>query len=208
MTIRRLSEGTINRIAAGEVVERPASAVKELVENAIDAGAGEIEIVIHDGGKTLIIVTDDGSGMTRDELELSVERHATSKLPRSADGGDDLLNISSFGFRGEALPSIGAISKLSITSRAEGHDPWAIRIDGGVKQGPEPAFAQRARGSRCEIFFCNTGATKVSEKRTCRNNGGLRSSQKIGHVQSICRLYAAVKFKNAPELAERNRGFL
>src|ERR1044071_7409293 len=108
MPIRRLSEETINRIAAGEVVERPASAVKELVENAIDAGATRIDVTIRDGGTTSIVIADDGSGMTRDELALAIERHATSKL---AD--DDLEHIRTLGFRGEALPSIGSVARMT-----------------------------------------------------------------------------------------------
>src|SRR6476469_1809085 len=112
MPVRQLSEAFVNRIAAGEVVERPASGVKELVENALDAGATRIEVVTDGGGRRLIRVTDDGSGMTRADLVLAVERHATSKLPE-----DDLLAIDTLGFRGEALPSIGAIARLAIATR-------------------------------------------------------------------------------------------
>ena len=104
MTIRRLPPETANRIAAGEVVERPASAVKELVENAIDAGAGRIEIQVEQGGLSRILVADDGAGLPREELPLAVERHATSKLRPGEDGEWDLLNIATLGFRGEALP--------------------------------------------------------------------------------------------------------
>ena len=111
-TIRQLSAGTINRIAAGEVIERPASVVKELVENALDAGAGDIEVVTAAGGLSLVRITDDGCGMSTADLALAVERHATSKL-----GDEDLFNIATLGFRGEALPSIGAIARLSIKSR-------------------------------------------------------------------------------------------
>jgi len=135
LTIRRLPEGTINRIAAGEVIERPASVVKELVENAIDAGSHQINVHLVDGGRTLIRVADDGKGMNADELALAVERHATSKLP-----DDDLVNIQSLGFRGEALPSIGAVSRLKIISRARGsNEAHEIRIEGGHVHDVRPA---------------------------------------------------------------------
>src|SRR5256885_15979479 len=121
MSVRQLSAVVVNRIAAGEVVERPASAVKELVENALDAGATRIAIVTDGGGRRLIRVTDDGAGMTRSDLALAVERHATSKLPE-----DDLLAIKTLGFRGEALPSIGAVARVAIATRHDGEPhAWA-----------------------------------------------------------------------------------
>ena len=145
MTIRRLPEGLVNRIAAGEVVERPASAVKELVENAIDAGASRIEVVMRDGGRTLASVTDDGRGMTREELPLAVARHATSKLP-----GEDLTRIVSLGFRGEALPSIGSVCRMTITSRARGADAaWSLALEGGRVGEPTPAA--HPPGTRVEL---------------------------------------------------------
>jgi DNA mismatch repair protein MutL len=145
LTLRRLPETLVNRIAAGEVIERPAAAVKELVENAIDAGARHIDVVLEDGGRILISVTDDGCGMTADELELAVERHATSKLP-----DDDLVDIRTLGFRGEALPSIGAVSRLSIASRAAGvSEAYAILIEGGRKEAPKPAAL--GNGTRIEV---------------------------------------------------------
>jgi DNA mismatch repair protein MutL len=145
MTIRLLPPNLVNQIAAGEVVERPASVVKELVENALDAGARRIDIHLRDGGRSLIVVEDDGHGMDPAALALSVERHATSKLP-----DDDLVHIHSFGFRGEALPSIGAVGRLSIASRARGAESaWSISVDGGVKSAPQPAA--RGEGTRVEL---------------------------------------------------------
>jgi DNA mismatch repair protein MutL len=145
MPVRQLSEGIVNRIAAGEVVERPASVVKELVENALDAGATRVEIVTDGGGRRLIRVSDDGAGMTHDDLALAVERHATSKLP-----DDDLLDIRTLGFRGEALPSIGAVARLTITTRHAGEPHgWAITVDGGRKAQVKPG--PLGEGTRVEV---------------------------------------------------------
>ncbi|UWR33937.1 DNA mismatch repair endonuclease MutL [Sulfitobacter sp. W027] len=132
--IRQLDDSAINRIAAGEVVERPASAVKELVENAIDAGARRITVEYADGGKTMIRVTDDGCGMAPEDLTLALSRHATSKID-----GSDLLDIHTFGFRGEALPSLGAVGRLTITSRAPGFGGAEITVDGGRMGDVRPA---------------------------------------------------------------------
>ena len=136
-SIRQLDVAQVNRIAAGEVVERPASAVKELIENALDAGATRIEVEIEDGGKALIRVSDDGHGMAADDLPLALSRHATSKLP-----SDDLLDIRSFGFRGEALPSLGAVGRLEIVSRTAGGEGAAILCNGGRIDGPRPVAAK------------------------------------------------------------------
>lgn len=145
MGIRILPDNLVNQIAAGEVIERPASVVKELVENAIDAGADSIEVSLTGGGKNLIIVTDNGKGMDKDELALAVERHATSKLP-----DDDLFNIKHLGFRGEALPSIAAVSRLSITTRQkDSENAWKIEINGGQKLPVTPAAL--SQGTRIEV---------------------------------------------------------
>jgi len=135
MRIRHLPDYLVNQIAAGEVIERPAAAVKELVENAIDAGASVVEVDLRDGGKSLIRVRDNGGGMNREELIACVERHATSKLP-----DDDLVNIRHLGFRGEALPSIGAVSRLTLTSKTQSEDSgWSLTLEGGNKKDAVPA---------------------------------------------------------------------
>ena len=164
MKIRRLSEGTVNRIAAGEVVERPAAAIKELVENAIDAGATRIDIAASNGGADLLLVEDDGIGMTGDELTLAIERHATSKLPVSG-GEDDLSHIVTMGFRGEALPSIGAVARLTLTSRTADGEAAEIAVDGGRIDGPRPAafLARGQHGTRAqvrELFYATPARLK------------------------------------------------
>ena len=145
MPLRLLPPTLVNRIAAGEVVERPASVVKELVENAVDAGAGKIDIALVESGQSLIAVTDDGQGLSPDDLTMAVERHVTSKLDH-----DDLLDIRHLGFRGEALPSIGSVARLTLTSRKRGGgDAWSLSVEGGVKSAPRPAA--HAVGTRVEV---------------------------------------------------------
>ena len=148
MSIRRLPSALIDRIAAGEVVERPAAALKELVENALDAGATSVAVRIAAGGLELIEVTDDGSGMNPADMALSLERHATSKLP-----DDQIEQVASFGFRGEALPSIASVSRLTIESREKGSDGWKIAIDHGVKAGEGPAALPPGTRVRVEGLF-------------------------------------------------------
>ncbi len=166
MPIRRLPPEAVNRIAAGEVIERPAAAVKELVENALDAGARRIGVRIERGGLGLIAIEDDGAGIPRDELPLAVERHATSKLEAGASGDVDLLNIATMGFRGEALPSIGAVARLCIVSKARGAgQAWAIEVEGGAVQPTKPAAwaARGESGARVEVrdlFFATPARLK------------------------------------------------
>jgi DNA mismatch repair protein MutL len=157
MPVRQLPEQLVNRIAAGEVVERPASVVKELVENAIDAGASRIDIFTDGGGRRKIAITDDGGGMTRADLALSVERHATSKLD-----DEDLLRIRTLGFRGEALPSIGAVARLNIATRHAGEPhPWSLSVEGGVKSDMAPAaLSQGTRVEVSDLFYATPARLK------------------------------------------------
>jgi DNA mismatch repair protein MutL len=185
MTIRLLPPVLINRIAAGEVIERPAAAVKELVENAIDAGAARIEVVLHDGGRALIAVTDDGGGVGRQELALAVERHCTSKLP-----DDNLSHIALLGFRGEALPSIGAVSRMRIVSRPPGAaSAWEITVEAGCKSTPRPAAAPQ--GTRVEVrdlFFATPARLKFL--KTPRTERELA----VDMVRRLAMAYPAIAF--------------
>jgi len=151
MAIRRLPPELVSRIAAGEVVERPASAVKELVENAVDAGARRIEIQADGGGLTRILVADDGVGLGPEELPLAVERHATSKLAPGPDGALDLLRIATLGFRGEALPSIGSVARLAIAARRAGEPAHAILVEAGAIGAVAPAPFAGGHGARVEV---------------------------------------------------------
>jgi len=187
-TVRLLDATLISQIAAGEVVERPASVVKELVENAIDAGATRIEVALREGGKTFLSITDNGHGMGREDLTLAVERHATSKIPDS-----DLFNIRSLGFRGEALPSIGSVSRLSITSRTKEEDmAWCLTVEGGRKQDPVPVSS--VLGTTIEVRdlfyatpvrlkFLKTSATELVHITDILNRLALAHT----HIQFILR---------------------
>ena len=185
-TLRRLPSTLVNRIAAGEVVERPASAVKELVENAIDAGARRIAVTLKEGGRTFLAVVDDGIGMSPEELTLAVERHCTSKLP-----GDDLADIRTLGFRGEALPSIASVSRFTITSRPAGADTaWSLEIEGGAKGEPKPAA--HPAGTRVEVrdlFFATPARLKfLKEPRT-------ESSHVADALRRLAMAHPAVSFR-------------
>jgi DNA mismatch repair protein MutL len=171
MSIRRLPPELINRIAAGEVVERPASALKELIENALDAGATQIGVRLSAGGLELVEVVDDGCGMAAGEMRMALERHATSKLP-----GDAIDRITSFGFRGEALPSIASVSRLTLESRVRGADGWRIEIDHGEAAGEGPAALPPGTRIRVDGLFDKVPARRKflrsprAEYAACRDS--------------------------------------
>ena len=185
-SIRRLPSNLINQIAAGEVVERPASAVKELVENSIDAGATHIEIVIREGGRSLITVMDNGRGIPAPEMALALERHATSKLP-----DEDLFNIASLGFRGEALPSIGAVSRLTLTSRTStSSEGWKISVEGGVLGVLEPtSFTKGTKIEVRDLFFAIPARLKFLKTPTTETAHVVEIVQRLamayGHITFI-----------------------
>jgi DNA mismatch repair protein MutL len=188
--LRRLPPVLVDRIAAGEVIERPAAAVKELVENAIDAGARRIDVTIRGGGRTLIAVDDDGAGMAPEELVLAVERHATSKLP-----DDDLLHIATLGFRGEALPSIGAVARLTLTSRAAAADTaWRLAVEGGAVGAVEPAA--RGPGTRIEVrdlFYATPARLKFLKSERAERDAA------VDVVKRLAMAHPAVGFTVADE---------
>jgi len=174
--IRLLPTVLVNRIAAGEVVERPASAVKELVENALDAGATRVEVALREGGQSLIVVSDDGGGMDRDALVLAVDRHCTSKLP-----DDDLSAIATLGFRGEALPSIGAVARLTLTSRVPGSATgWSLAVEGGDKGEPVPAA--HPPGTRVEVrdlFYATPARLKFMKSARAERDQALDTVKRL-----------------------------
>ena len=193
--IRRLPDVIINQIAAGEVVERPASAIKELVENALDAGASRIDIRLVNGGLDGLVVDDDGIGMTPEELSLAVERHATSKLP-----DDDITSIHHFGFRGEALPSIGSVSRLTLASRRQGSDEaWEITVDQGQVGAVKPS--SRQKGTRVEVtqLFQSTPA-RLKFMKTPRTE----AMQCTDMIKRLAMAHPDVAFK----LSDQDKTFL
>jgi len=205
MAIRLLTPVLVNRIAAGEVIERPAAAVKELVENAIDAGALRIDIALKEGGQALIAVADNGAGMSQKELALAVERHCTSKLP-----DDDLSQIAALGFRGEALPSIGAVSRMCIVSRPpDAANAWEITVEAGAKHAPVPAAYPpgtrvEVRGAYPGIAFTVTGD---EERVLLRLAATAEVGTVIGRRTRLAALLGCDFAENAVEIDAERGGF-
>lgn len=193
--IKQLDEAAINRIAAGEVIERPSSAVKELIENSVDAGATSILVDVADGGKTLIRVTDDGCGMTPTDLPLAVSRHATSKL-----NSNDLFNISTFGFRGEALPSLGAVSRLSIKTKGMETDAAELTVDAGIISKIKPIALNQGTVIELRDLFYATPA-RLKFLRTDRTE--LQEINKIVKSLSIAYPYISFKLRDISQNKDR-----
>jgi DNA mismatch repair protein MutL len=196
VAIRVLPSQLIDQIAAGEVVERPASAVKELIENSLDAGAKRIDIEIEAGGTRLIRITDDGSGIPRDDLPLALSRHATSKISSL----DDLERVGTLGFRGEALPSVASVARLEMTSRAEREDSaWRIACDGGELSAPRPAAQPHGTTVEVRDLFFNTPARRkfLKTERT-----------EFSHVEAAVRGFALVRFDVEWRLKHNQRAIL
>jgi len=188
--LRRLPDHLVNQIAAGEVIERPAAVVKELAENALDAGATKVDVTLRDGGASLIVIEDNGRGMTPDELALAIERHATSKLP-----DDDLVHIRTLGFRGEALPSIGAVARLSLTSRPAGQsEAYVLKVEGGVRSPAVPtAGGQGTRVEVRDLFFATPARLKFM--KTARTE----SDHVRDHIQRLAMAHPQVAFSLTEE---------
>jgi DNA mismatch repair protein MutL len=210
MLIRRLPPDLINQIAAGEVVERPASVVKELMENALDAGARRLEIQADEGGLSRILVADDGGGMTGEELALAVERHATSKLSPDADGRFDLLRIATLGFRGEALPSIGSVARVTIASRARGQsEGFAIEVDAGVVRGPGPAAFPGAAGARVEVrdlFYATPARLKFMKSARAEALAILEAVRRQALAEETCAFSLDIDGRRILRLASEAEG--
>jgi DNA mismatch repair protein MutL len=218
-TIRRLSPETVNRIAAGEVVERPASAVKELAENALDAGAKRIDVRIEAGGLSLILIEDDGEGMDADMLAIAIERHATSKLPVGADGADDLLNIHSMGFRGEALPSIGSVARLTLVSQARGsNEAFELHVEGGRTGEVKPAAPLGRSGTRVsvrDLFYATPARLKFLKSERAETSAVIDMIKRLAlarpdvafsvHADGRARLSVPAETHDNPEEARRAR---
>lgn len=217
--IRRLSPETVNRIAAGEVVERPASAVKELAENALDAGARRIDVRIEAGGLSLILIEDDGEGMDADMLAIAIERHATSKLPVGADGADDLLNIASMGFRGEALPSIGSVARLTLVSQARGSsEAFELHVEGGRAGEVKPAAPLGRSGTRVsvrDLFYATPARLKFLKSERAETSAVIDMIKRLAlarpdvafsvHADGRARLSVPAETHDNPEEARRAR---
>ncbi|MFZ4070073.1 MAG: DNA mismatch repair endonuclease MutL [Caulobacterales bacterium] len=210
MPIRRLPPDAINRIAAGEVIERPAAAVKELVENALDAGARRVRVAIENGGLSRLLIEDDGHGIPRDELALAVERHATSKLQAGPGGAVDLLNIFTMGFRGEALPSIGAVARLTITSRAAGcADAFAIDVEGGAMSPVRPAAFAGAGASGTavdvrDLFFATPARLKFMKTARAETMAIMEAMKRLAMARADVAFFLDSDGRSLLKLAAEN----